>query len=181
MTGSWCLADEQGNLKLSGRPPAQSRPLLEAADWLLPPIITDLHLAFARWTRHRLSPGPITPQRVWITQQGGLTFHMAAGQFPAQLGPVAAHQDLAAWLVLLDKVMESYVVIARARAIWPIGELAGALPFVTPSLLPQELVTTPPDNWHPLAQALAFAVGDGPLPSEDAAPVQSRNRHWAGE
>jgi hypothetical protein len=72
-------------------------------------------------------------------------------------------QELAAWLVLLDKWMETFVVIARARSIWSVQELAGALTFTSRPFLPAAIVHMPPDNWERVAQALAQAVGEGPL------------------
>jgi hypothetical protein len=80
--------------------------------------------------------------------------------------------DLAAWLVLLDKWMETFVVISRARATWTPLELAGALRFTTPPYLPAPLTTEPPDNWTRVAHALSVAIVDGPLAG---AP---QDRHW---
>ena len=43
---------------------------------------------------------------------------------------------LASWFVLLDKWMETFVVIARARTVWSPNELATAMIFVNPLWLP---------------------------------------------
>ena len=43
---------------------------------------------------------------------------------PAPIAHVGLAQELAAWLVMLDKWMETFVVIARARAVWNADELA---------------------------------------------------------
>jgi len=68
--------------------------------------------------------------------------------------------------------METFVVIARARSIWTVGELGAALTFMTPAFLPARLVAQAPDNWARVALALATAVADGPLAG------QSADRHW---
>lgn len=171
-TPLWCSVDDRGVLKQTGRPPADSRPLAEAAELLLPPLITALHHSFCLWQMAHLSPGPLTPARIWINPAGGLAVRFANGQRPQTLYPVAAQAGLAAWLVLLDKWVETFVVIARARSVWTTGELAGALSFTTPSLLPAALVQQPPDNWMRVAAALARAVADGPLPGLHT------DRHW---
>jgi hypothetical protein len=69
--------------------------------------------------------------------------------------------------------METFVVIARARAIWSVQELAGALTFTSKPFLPISLLYMPPDNWERVAMALANAVGDGAL----RGGVQS-DQHW---
>ena len=72
-------------------------------------------------------------------------------------------QELAAWFVLLDKWTDASVVIAHARAVWTVQELAGALTFTSKPFLPAALVYMPPHNWERVAMALAVAVGDGAL------------------
>jgi hypothetical protein len=62
--------------------------------------------------------------------------------------------------------MENHVVLARARTVWTLAELAGALPFTSPSLLPRQLVQFPPDNWEQVARGLAAIVSDGSLAGE---------------
>lgn len=168
----WCSVDDRGVLKETGRPPAGSRPLVEAAELLLPPLVTGLHHSFRLWQMARLSPGPLAPERIWIDPAGGLAVRFDNGYHPEPLYPVGAQAGLAAWLVLLDKRVETFVVIARARSVWTTAELAGALSFTTPSLLPSALVQQPPDNWTRVAVALAQAVADGPLPDLHT------DRHW---
>jgi hypothetical protein len=68
--------------------------------------------------------------------------------------------------------METYVVIARARTMWNLRELASALSFVTPACLPTRLVAHPPNNWERVALALAMTIADGPI---QGAPT---NKHW---
>src|SRR5690606_11664069 len=80
--------------------------------------------------------------------------------------------DIASWLVLLDKWMDTFVVVARARTVWTPNELAGAMIFVNPMWLPKALVAQPPNNWLRVVQALAAAVADRPLQGE------TNNRHW---
>ncbi|MBX3054481.1 MAG: hypothetical protein KF753_23615 [Caldilineaceae bacterium] len=169
----WSTVDAQGTLRQTGAPPAESRPFLQATGLLLPPLISELHQSFHAWQVAGLAPGPVTLERLWITPAGGLSVRFADGEHPRALPPVGAHAGLAAWLVLLDKWVETFVVVARARSVWTPGELAGALSFTTPSLLPATLMQTPPDNWEQVAIALARAVAEGPLPGTPT------NRHWS--
>lgn len=164
MTPIWCSVDGDGVLKETGAPPDGSQPIEQAASLLLPPLVTRLHISFRAWQQAGLSPGPVIPRRLWIAADGGLAVRFAGGQRPQPLYPVGAHAGLAAWLVLLDRWVETFVVIARARSLWTTAELAGALSFTTPSLLPPDLLRMNPNNWERVAQALAQAVADGPLP-----------------
>ncbi len=173
MSARWCWIDEAGSLRESTAPPAGSRPIAQATALLLPPLISSLHTNFHAWQKAGLSPGPVTAARMWVDPAGELAVECKETEHPTSIYPVGAYQvgayqvgamqGLAAWLVLLDKWVETFVVIARARAIWSPAELAGALSFTTPSLLPAELVRTTPHNWERVAQALALAVADGPL------------------
>lgn len=150
-------------------PPAMYRQLPDTSH-LLPPLISDLHRSFRSWGALGYAPGPILAERIWFGQEGGLAI---AGQaFPRRLNQVGLAPHLAAWLVLLDKWMETFVVIARARSVWNPQELAAALPFMTPAFLPPPLVAQPPDNWVRVAQALAEAVFDGSLRGA------SQDSHW---
>lgn len=81
---------------------------------------------------------------------------------PAPLAQTGMSTTIAAWLLLIDRWMETFVVVARARTIWSPSELAGALTFITPAFLPAELLQINP-QWDHLAQTLALAVADGPL------------------
>jgi hypothetical protein len=150
-------------------PPPSYRCLVDNPQ-LLPPLITELHRSFQAWGELGYTPGPIVAGRIWFSQDGGLAI---AGQAPpGSLYQVGLAPDLAAWLVLLDKGMDTFVVMARARGVWKTQELAAALPFVTPAFLPPALVTQPPDNWARVAQALAEALIDGPLGGA------SQDSHW---
>lgn len=145
------------------QPPAGLRPLATLRNELLPPVISRLHGSLHAWGELGLAPGPITPERIWCNTEGALAFAFERGAAPQPLTHVGLAQELAAWFVLLDKWMETFVVIARARAVWSVQELAGALTFTSPPFLPAALVYTPPDNWARVAAALAEAVGDGEL------------------
>ncbi len=124
-----------------------------------PELISDLHRSFARWTGARLSIGPVLPHRLWINQSGLVAVRFAAGA-PDPLPEVGAGEELAQWLLLLAKWMETYVVLARARAVWSTPELAAALPFLSPCMLPRPLAQLPPDNWEEVASGLAAIVLD---------------------
>lgn len=152
------------------QPPAGMQPLTQGTAWLLPPLISQLDRNFQAWGTLGLSPGPVTPARVWLSADGDLAF--AGYQRPKPLLAIGLAPDLAAWLVLLDKWMETFVVVARARALWNVQTLAGALSFMSPAFLPPALVATPPNNWARVAQALAIALADRPL---SGSPT---DRHW---
>lgn len=164
-----------GQLKLEYHAPANGKSFVRAAAALLPPQITKLHEQFRAWSEAGFSPSPVLAYRIWLGPDDELYFHFTGDASPTALGAVGGALDLAAWLVLLDKWMETFVVIARARAVWSPQELASALPFTTPPFLPPQLVTDPPDNWARVAQALAQATVDGPLAG---AP---QDRHWQAE
>jgi len=140
------------------------RPITALRDALLPPVVTQLHECLREWGEHGLSPGPITPDRVWgsIDSQNGaaLSFSFDNNTEPRPLAHVGMAQELAAWFVLLDKWVETAVVIGRARAIWSTQELAGALTFTSKPFLPIALLYMPPDNWAQVAAALATAVSN---------------------
>ncbi|MCC9076267.1 hypothetical protein FKZ61_009105 [Litorilinea aerophila] len=155
--------------------PGQPAGLLSLGDHpqaLLPPLVTELHRSLDAWFALGLAPGPVLPERLRFDREGTLYWRFAGRRRPRPLALHQAAQTLAAWLVLLDKWMETFVVIARARGVWDVPTLAGALSFTTPAYLPAPLVNRPPDNWERVAQALALAVADGPLAG---AP---NNRHW---
>ncbi len=143
---------------------------MQRTDWLLPPVITNLHQNFQAWGALGYSPGPITPNRIWLNADGALAF--VRNCQPKPLLAIGPAPDLAAWLVLLDKWMETFVVVARARAVWNVPTLAGALSFMSPAFLPSALVMYPPNNWTRVAHALAVALADRPLAG---APT---DRHW---
>jgi hypothetical protein len=153
-------------------PPAGAKPLKHNLGLLLPPLISELHSSFHAWGELGYSPGPLSPKRVYFNAQGQIAFYFEDGYRPQSLCQIGIGPDLAAWLVLLDKWMETYVVIARARMTWTLRELASALSFVTPAFLPTTVAAHPPTNWERVALALAIAVADGAL---QGAPS---NHHW---
>jgi len=166
----WYWYDDDSSLKTSPSHPPHSRPIATAAAWLNPPLISNLHNHFARWTTAQVSPGPVIPHRLWIDQDGGIAFRFVADA-PVAMPAVGAGEALAQWLVLISKWMEIHVVLARARTVWPLAELVGALTFTTPSLLPRQLVQFPPDNWEQVARGLAASIAEGGLP---AGPLKVR-------
>ncbi len=162
----------KGELVSSATPPKGAKPFKHQLSLLLPPLITELHQAFRAWGLAGLSPGPLLFQHIYFSEQGRLAFHFWQETGPKPLTNVGGAPDLAAWLVLLDKWVETFVVLARARTVWQPEELTSALPFLTPAYLPDKLVAHPPDNWERVAQALALVVADGPLAGTPT------NRHW---
>lgn len=160
----------------TAQPPVGTRPITALRNELLPPVVTQLYESLHEWGEIGLSPGSITPDRIWcsVAGQGGatLSFAFENGASPRPILHVGMAQELAAWFVLLDKWMDTFVVIARARAIWSVQELAGALTFTSKPFLPAALVYMPPDNWERVALALATAVGDGKLRGGQS------EKHW---
>jgi hypothetical protein len=152
--------------------PPDAQPIAELGAAWLPPLVTDLHRNLAAWGALGHRPGALTAERVWIRQSTLIVFD-PPGQHPLPLLHIGMAPELAAWLVLLDKWMETFVVVARARNVWTPEELAGALTFLNPVYLPASLVAQPPNNWARVARAVAIAVADGPLQGEPT------NRHWA--
>lgn len=155
----WYWFDDENKLTASPCHPPHSRPIATGVEWLHPPIITNLHQSFAQWTKAEISPGPVVPHRLWIDQSGKIAVRFNADE-PVPQSAVGAGENLAQWLVLLSKWMETYVVLARARTVWTQAELAGALPFTSPSLLPRTLAQYPPDYWEQVARGLAAIVAD---------------------
>jgi hypothetical protein len=145
-------------------PPKGATRLSELVDALLPPLITELHRSLHKWGTLGKRPGLLTPDRVWATPEGTLVVHFEDGQAPYPLLHVGMAPDLASWFVLLDKWMETFVIVSRARTVWTPAELASAMTFVNPLWLPKALVTLPPNNWVRVVHALAKAVADRPLP-----------------
>ena len=151
-------------LKESEQPPKGMTPCIIKAQSLLPSMVGKLHENFYHWNKLGLSPGPIQPNRIWFDDNGLLAFHFQAKEQPTPLMHTGFAPYLAAWLVLLNRWMETYVVIARAGAIWSVGELVSALSFTTPAFLPKELVAgldpTQPNQWDQIAHALAMTIVD---------------------
>jgi hypothetical protein len=156
----------------SAEPPPAAKLFKHQLKLLLPPLVTELHQAFRAWGVAGLSPGPVLARRIYFNKEGTLAFHFLEGARPKSVKTVGGAPDLAAWLVLLDKWIETFVVLARARTVWSPEELTSALTFLTPAYLPDKLVAHPPDNWESVAQALALIVADGPLVGRPT------NQHW---
>ena len=150
-------------LVTTAQPPAGAQRLSQLGDSLLPPVITELHRSLHTWGRLGKRPGLLVADRVWATPEGTLVVYFEEGQAPYPLLHVGMAPDMATWFVLLDKWMETFVVVARARTIWKPNELASAMIFVNPSWLPPALVAQPPNNWQRVVRALASALADGPL------------------
>ncbi len=161
-----------GELIGSVTPPQGAKLFKHQLNLLLPPLVSELHHAFRAWSLAGFSPGPLYVKHIYFNEEGLLAFYYWKEARPKSLMAVGGAPDLAAWLVLLDKWVETFVVLARARTVWSAEELTSALPFLTPAYLPDKLVAHPPDNWERVAQALALTVADGPLAGTPT------NRHW---
>ncbi len=158
----WYWYDDDNSLKNSPHFPPLSRPIATAVEWLNPPLISNLHSHFARWTVAQVSPGPVIPQRLWFDQSGGIAFQFG-DDAPSAIPEVGAGEVLAQWFVLLSKWMEIHVVLARARTVWSRGEMMAAIPFTTPPLLPRQLAQFPPSNWEDVARGLAAIISEGAM------------------
>lgn len=156
----------------ASQPPAGAQPIAQLGETLLPPIVTELHHSLHAWGKLGKRPGLLTADRTWATTEGTLVVSFAEGETPYPLLHIGMAREIATWLVLLDKWMETFVVIARARTVWTSHELAGAMTFVNSAYLPKSLVIQSPNNWKRVAQALALVVADKPLEGE------TKNRHW---
>ncbi len=169
--------------------PDGALPLEQGMERVLPPQISDSHMSLARWGHVGRSPGLIVPNRIWIDPAGEIYFSFAADAEPKRLTQTGLAAEIAAWLVLVDRWMETFVVVARARSVWTPDELAGALSFMTPAFLPPTVVEINP-NWSRVAEAVALAVADGPLagghidkhwqqdPQPDPLPEASQKTNW---
>lgn len=164
-------------------PPDGAQNILLVASSLLPPLVTDLHRGFRAWGDAGFSPGAIEPARVFLTAQGALAFAFPESGPPEVTRPqplqanVGAARDLAGWLLLLDKWMETFVVLARARHVWTPAELASALPYLAPIYQPASLIEMSPVNWERMARALAQSIVDGALKG-DGESKGPENKHW---
>lgn len=135
---------KDGRLESLQTPPLAAKRLDQGASWLLLPLVSQLHHQFQTWAATGCSPGPVIPERVWINPQGELAFYFVHGRRPQPQMQVGLAPDLAAWLVLLDKWMDTFVVVARARTIWSVTQLGAALSFMSSAFLPKQLVVQPP-------------------------------------
>ncbi len=166
---------ENGQLVATVTLPAGAAPIAAVQQQMLPQQITALHQRFRVWGDAGMSPGPVTPARTWCGADGRLFFKFEEGHSPQPLTHVGLAREVAAWLVMLDLWMETFVIVARARTVWSTGELAAALSFTTPAFLPPALATTGADTWQRVAQALALAAAEGALPGADA-PQQNQQQ-----
>lgn len=153
--------------------PAGAKPFLQAIPRVLPPHIGELHQALYQWQGLGRSPGSIVPERIWIREEQELFMAFAPNTEPKPLMQIGLAREVAAWLVLLDQWMETFVVIARARAIWTPNELVAALTFLTPAFLPEAVIQSH-NEWERVAQAVALSVADGPLAGTPT------DKHWQG-
>jgi hypothetical protein len=163
---------KNGQLVTVAALPAGAAPIATVQQQWLPPQITALHRCFRAWDDAGMSPGPVTPARTSYGLDGRLFFKFESGHSPQPLTHVGLARELAAWLVMLDLWMETFVVMARARSVWSTGELAAALSFTTPAFLPPALATAGADHWQHVAQALARVAAEGPLPGGEAPDEQ---------
>lgn len=158
MTKTWISIDANGRQDRQSQPPQSGRRITSAAEWLEPALLPALHQSFRAWGMASLSPGAVTPERIWITAEGRVYFRFANGDEPIPQSSVGSQAGLAAWLILLDKYIKPPAVIATARPIWPKSDLAGALIFTTPGLLPAPLLRLQPNNWERVARSLAASI-----------------------
>lgn len=148
-------------------------PIAQAQNCLTPSLVKTLHRSFKEWEAVPLSPGPILPQSVFIDTTGALAIHAPteAGLLP-KMSNTGLAQDLAAWLVLLDKWVSTDVVVGSAAEVWSVDALAQALPFITPAFLPRGMMKWPPANSERVARAVArvaAASPAAPAPVEETA------------
>lgn len=162
---------QSDNLFQTPELPKNALPLTEGMERVLPPQISDLHMSLARWANLKLSPGEIIPSRIWLVPDGELYFLFSNKAAPKPLTQTGLASQIAAWLVLMDRWMETFVVIARARSVWTPDELASALTFMTPAFLPPAVIEINP-QWEVVAEAVALAVIDGPLKGSHS------DKHW---
>ncbi|MCB0116349.1 MAG: hypothetical protein KDD84_19760, partial [Caldilineaceae bacterium] len=144
------------------RPFMQTSPELSARDRL------PLHRSFATWGQHQRSPGIVTPQRIWLGQDDNVIFRFENGDRPTMQSAVGAHAGLAAWLVLLDKFVETQTLLTEAAQIWPVNDMAGALAFVSSAFLPRPLLSLAPNNWERVARSLSIHIANSPRQHVDA-------------
>ena len=165
---------ENGQLVATVTLPAGAAPIATVQQQMLPPQITELHRRFRAWGDAGMSPGPVTPARTWCGADGRVFFEFAENHSPQPLTHVGLARELAAWLVMLDLWMETFVIVARARTVWTTGELAAALSFTTPGFLPPALATTGANPWQRVALALARAAAEGPLAGAEMSQQNQR-------
>lgn len=155
---------EQGRLRRMVAMPQGMTPIVNVEPARLAGQIETLHRAMQQWAQIEISPGPLTAARVFVGGDGFVAFSADDESEPLPLmAHVGPSQDLAGWLVLLDKWVDQERVLQSARTVWSAQELAGALPFMTPAFLPAELVNLPPQNCAEMARALSALLVQPPV------------------
>ncbi len=160
MNAQWYFFTPNRGLTATGAAPGGSRPFLQVTDRLAQKTIR-LHRSFAAWGLSQRSPGLVIPRRIWLGDDDTVIFRFEGGTRPKLQSAVGAHAGLAAWLVLLNKYVETSALLAQAQEVWSTEDLAGALAFVTPAFLPGSLLSLQPNNWERLARQLSAIVATG--------------------
>jgi hypothetical protein len=173
MNEQWYYFTTNQGLTATGRPPAGSRPIMQMTMELGTQDRFPFHRSFAAWGVAQRSPGIVIPKRIWLGQDGTVIFRFDEGTQPKLQSAVGAHAGLAAWLVLLDKFVETPTLLAEARQVWSVNDLAGALAFITPAFLPRPLLSLVPDNWERVARSLSALVANGAGQQADQATTVS--------
>jgi hypothetical protein len=161
MSGQWYYFSENQGLTATSTPPKESKPFRSAIEWLDPAHLAQWHRSFQMWRDANRSPGLVIPDRLWLTPDGAVIFYFDKDGQPAIQSEVGSHAGLAAWLVLLDKFVETQSVLESASTVWSTADLGGALAFTAPALLPAPLLLMAPQNWERLARALAHVISGG--------------------
>jgi hypothetical protein len=175
MNGKWYYFTPANDLMATESPPPESKSFAMATHWIAPSTLEPLHRSFAAWGAAHRSPGLVTPERIWLTTMGTVAFHFERNAQPAPQSTVGAHAGMAAWLVLLAKYTEMSAVIESAGKVWSINDLAGALAFTTPALLPQNVLTLSPNNWESVARALAADITQNRAEQLQESPTVTAN------
>ncbi len=80
------------------QPPAGLRPIASLRGEFTPPVISHLHESLHAWSELGLSPGAMTPDRIWCNAEGALAFAFERNAAPLPLSHVGMAQELAAWM-----------------------------------------------------------------------------------
>jgi hypothetical protein len=174
MSGQWYYFMTGQGLTATSAPPKGSRPFRAAIEWIEPSSLPQWHRSFQAWGKASRSPGLVSPERIWLAADKIVAFHFRGKERPTIQPAVGSHAGLAAWLVLLDKYVETGVVLESAATVWSTADLAGALAFTAPALLPASLLTMPPQNWERLARALAHQIANGSIQQPQEAHAAHR-------
>ena len=153
----WYWFDEDKSMTASPCHPPHSRPIAAAVEWIHPPIISDLHLSFARWTSAHMSPGPVIPHRLWIDQSGKIAVRFAANPPAPQsaVGRGRGPRPVARATVKVDG--KPYCTCTRPHCLDASGvgrrtavHLAIATASPTCPISTGQLGTSGPADWPPL-------------------------------